>query len=412
MSRLALMPRRPLTVSQVTGRVRGLLEGEFPDVLVEGEVAGFRPSSTGHYYFNLIDRDASLSVALFKNRHFLLTFRPADGMLVRVRGGISVYPPRGTYQLIAEAVFRAGAGDLLAIVEERRRRLAAEGLFDAARKQPLPLLPRRVAVVTSPTGAAVRDLIRVLGRRNPGIDLVVVPTPVQGPDAATRIARCVRTADRWRLGDVIVVTRGGGSLEDLLPFSDERVVRAIAAAETVVVSAVGHEVDNTLCDLAADHRAATPSAAGELVAAARTELQRRVTALHADLASSLTARLQRFRLTLDRFRPDSLERSLRLITHPVQQRLDEARTELTAGVSRRLQGLRHRLELAAQAVAAASPDAILGRGYALVTDAASGRYVTSARQVRRAQEVRVRLHRSSFSATVNATSEEPADGHV
>ena len=191
--------RRALTVSELTRRIRGLLEGQFGNVVVEGEVSGFRPSGAGHYYFNLIDRHASLSVALFKNRHYLLTFVPGDGMLVRVRGAVSVYGPRGSYQLIAEAIERAGEGDLLAILEQRKRALAAAGLFDAARKQPLPLLPRRVAVVTSPTGAAVRDLLRVLGRRNAGVDVVVVPAPVQGltPRRASP-ARCAPpTAGAW-----------------------------------------------------------------------------------------------------------------------------------------------------------------------------------------------------------------------
>ena len=415
--------RRAFTVSELTRRIRGLLEGQFPNVVVEGEVSGFRPSSTGHYYFNLVDREATLGVALFKNRHYLLTFVPADGMLVRVRGAVSVYGPRGSYQLIAESIERAGAGDLLAMLEERKRALAAAGLFDDARKRPLPLLPRRVAVVTSPTGAAVRDLLRVLGRRNAGVDVVIVPTPVQGPDAAARIARGVRTADRWRLGDVIIVTRGGGSLEDLLPFSDERVVRAIAATTTPVISAVGHEVDSALSDYAADHRAPTPSAAAEVVAASRNELQRRVAALRANLGTALEARAQRHRALLERFRPDSLERSLRLALHPVQQRVDEARAVLCHATAERTRTLRHRLELAAHGVEGASPRAVLQRGYAVITDVATGRYVTSATQVRPAREVRVQLHRSAFRAAVTAvdaagtetepeTAEESAHGDV
>ena len=415
--------RRAFTVSELTRRIRGLLEGQFPNVVVEGEVSGFRPSSTGHYYFNLVDREATLGVALFKNRHYLLTFIPADGMLVRVRGAISVYGPRGSYQLIAESIERAGAGDLLAILERRKRALAAEGLFDDARKRPLPLLPRRVAVVTSPTGAAVRDLLRVLGRRNAGVDVVILPTPVQGLDAATRIARGVRTADRWRLGEVIIVTRGGGSLEDLLPFSDERVVRAIAAATTPVISAVGHEVDSALSDYAADHRAPTPSAAAEVVAASRNELQRRVAALRASLGSALEARAQRHRALLERFRPDSLERSLRLTLHPVQQRVDEARAVLCHATAEHARTLRHRLELAAHGVEVASPRAVLRRGYAVVTDVATGGYITSASQVRPAREVRVQLHRSAFRAAVTETeptgtavdaetAEESANGDV
>ena len=407
--------QRAFTVSELTRRIRGLLEGQFGNVVVEGEVSGFRPSSTGHYYFNLVDREATLSVVLFKNRHFLLTFIPADGMLVRVRGAISVYGPRGSYQLIADSIERAGEGDLLAILEQRKRALAAEGLFDRTRKQPLPLLPRRVAVVTSPTGAAVRDLVRVLGRRNAGVDVVILPTPVQGPDAAARIARCVRTADRWRLGEVIIVTRGGGSLEDLLPFSDERVVRAVAAAATPVISAVGHEVDSALSDLAADHRAPTPSAAAEVVAASRNELQRRVAELRANLGVALEARVQRHRTLLERCRPDNLARSLRLAIHPVQQRLDEARAVLSHTTGKHARTLRHRLELAAHSVEVASPAAVLQRGYAAVTDVATGSYITSAQQVRPAQEVHVQLHRSAFRAAVTATeraAQETADGDL
>lgn len=404
-----------VTVSELTRRIRGLLEGQFSNVVVEGEVSGFRPSSTGHYYFNLVDRSATLGVALFKNRHFLLTFIPADGMLVRVRGAISVYGPRSSYQLIADGIERAGEGDLLALLERRKRALAAEGLFDGSRKRPLPLLPRRVAVVTSPTGAAVRDLLRVLGRRNAGVDVLIVPAPVQGPDAAARIARGVRTADRRRLGDVIIVTRGGGALEDLLPFSDERVVRAIAAAATPVISAVGHEVDSALSDLAADHRAATPSAAAEVVAAPRRELRRRVAALRANLGAALEGRAQRCRTLLERYRADHLARSLRLAMHPRQQRLDEARALLCHAAEQRARSLRHRLALAAQGVEAASPRAILQRGYAAVTDVATGSYVTSAQQVRAAQEVRVQLHRSAFRAAVTATepaAQETGDGDL
>ena len=406
--------QRALTVGELTRRLRRLLEDRFFDVLVEGEVSGFRPSSTGHLYFNLVDREATLNVALFKNRHHLLSFRPADGMLVRVRGSISIYGKRGSYQLIAETIERAGEGHLLAILERRKHALAAQGLFAEERKQRLPLLPRRVALVTSPTGAAVRDVLRVLGRRNAGVDLVIVPTPVQGPDAAARIAKCIRTADRWRLGDVIIVTRGGGSLEDLLPFSDAAVVRAIAAAATPIISAVGHEVDTALSDLAADYRAPTPSAAAEVVAASRGELQRRVTTLRGDLARTMAARAQRHRAVLDRFGPEQLTRSMRLLTHPVQQRLDEARAELLHAAAAHAGALRHRLELAARSVAVASPRAVLERGYALVTAGADGSYVTAAQQVRRGEQVRVQFHRDALRAEVTdiEPAKEESDGNL
>ena len=407
--------RRPLTVGELTRRVRRLLEDRFFDVLVEAEVSGFRPSSTGHYYFNLVDREATLSVAVFKNRHHLLSFLPADGMLVRVRGAISVYGKRGTYQLIAETIERAGEGNLLAILEQRKRALAAQGLFAEDRKQQLPLLPRRVALVTSPTGAAVRDVLRVLGRRNAGVDLVILPTPVQGPDAAASIARCIRAADRWQLGDVIIVTRGGGSLEDLLPFSDAAVVHAIAEVATPVISAVGHEVDVTLSDLAADHRAATPSAAAEVVAASRGELQRRVSGLRTTFGLAMERRAQRHRAFLDRFAPEQLARSMRLLAHPVQQRLDEARAEMLHAATAHAGTLRHRLELAARSVAVASPRAVLERGFALVTAAADGSYVTAAQQVRHGEQVRVQFQRSALHATVTETqiaTEENTNGNL
>ena len=407
--------QRPLTVGELTRRVRRLLEDRFFAVLVEGEVSGFRPSSTGHYYFNLVDREATLSVALFKNRHHLLGFLPADGMQVRVRGAISVYGKRGSYQLIAATIERAGEGHLLAVLERRKRALAAQGLFAQERKRRLPLLPRRVALVTSPTGAAVRDVLRVLGRRNAGVDLVVVPTPVQGPDAAARIARCIRTADRWRLGDVIIVTRGGGSLEDLLPFSEAVVVHAIAASDTPVISAVGHEVDVALSDLAADYRAPTPSAAAEVVAASRGELQRRVTALRGDLARTMETRTERHRAVLDRFGPEQLVRSMRLLAHPVQQRLDDARAEFLHAATTHAGKLRHRLELAARSVAVASPRAVLERGFALVSAGADGGYVTDAQQVRRGDQVRVQFHRSALHAAVTDTQpamDESSNGNL
>ena len=238
---------------------------------------------------------------------------------------------------------------------------------------------------------------------------------MQGPDAAASIARCIRAADRWQLGDVIIVTRGGGSLEDLLPFSDAAVVHAIAEVATPVISAVGHEVDVTLSDLAADHRAATPSAAAEVVAASRGELQRRVSGLRTTFGLAMERRAQRHRAFLDRFAPEQLARSMRLLAHPVQQRLDEARAEMLHAATAHAGTLRHRLELAARSVAVASPRAVLERGFALVTAAADGSYVTAAQQVRHGEQVRVQFHRSALHATVTETqiaTEENTNGNL
>ncbi|HUI69131.1 MAG TPA: exodeoxyribonuclease VII large subunit, partial [Spirochaetia bacterium] len=294
------------TVSEITELIKGTLEDGFPWITVQGEISNFRPSATGHWYFSLKDMNAVLSVVMFQRRQESVRFVPQDGMLVTATGGISVYPRRGNYQLICEFLARAGQGDILAMLEERKRALAAEGLFDASRKRPLPMFPSRVAVVTSPTGAAIRDILRVLRRRSAGIDVVVLPTPVQGEGADARIARAIEIAGRWKLGEVIIVGRGGGSLEDLLPFSSEIVVRAIAASPVPVISAVGHETDVTLSDLAADIRAPTPSAAAEMVSASSAELLARVTGLASSLEDVMNQRLERIKLLLGQFAPENL----------------------------------------------------------------------------------------------------------
>ncbi|MDR2662034.1 MAG: exodeoxyribonuclease VII large subunit, partial [Treponema sp.] len=249
------------TVSELTGLIQANLENAFPQVLVEGELSNCRPSSTGHLYFSLKDPGAKIDGVMFKNRLAFLGFEPRDGMLLRVRGRISVYPQRGNYQLVCEDMELAGAGNILAMLENRKRALAAEGLFDPERKKPIPRFPETVGVVSSPTGAAVQDILNILKRRAEGIRVIILPAPVQGVDAAPIIARRIEQANRWNLAEVLIVGRGGGSLEDLLPFSEEAVVRAVAESEIPVISAVGHEIDNALSDLAADLRAPTPSAA-------------------------------------------------------------------------------------------------------------------------------------------------------
>ncbi|MEJ5189985.1 MAG: exodeoxyribonuclease VII large subunit, partial [Breznakiellaceae bacterium] len=264
------------TVSELTERIRACLEGFFPLVIVEGEISNYRPSSTGHIYFTLKDEGAAIQAVLFKNRQRALQVELRDGLRVRVRGSLSVYPQRGTYQIICETIEASGEGAILAMLEERKRRLAAEGLFDPAKKKPLPAFPSSVGIVSSPTGAAVRDILNILQRRARGIRIIIFPTPVQGTDAAPIIARRIEQANQWNLVEVLIVGRGGGSLEDLLPFSEEIVVRAIATSHIPVISAVGHEIDWALSDFAADVRAPTPSAAAELVSANREEALRYV----------------------------------------------------------------------------------------------------------------------------------------
>jgi exodeoxyribonuclease VII large subunit len=391
---------RSYTVSQITFLIRDLLEQEFFSVTVEGEISNLRPSSTGHLYFSLKDEEAILSVVMFKNRLGGLSFQPADGLKVKASGNISVYAKRGNYQLICETLVRSGEGEILAMLERRKQKLAALGLFDPQRKKPLPLFPARVAVVTSPTGAAIRDILRVLKRRNAGLSLVILPAPVQGEGAAEVITRQIRTANAFQMADVIIVARGGGSLEDLLPFSEESVVLAIAESRIPVISAVGHEIDFTLSDFAADLRAPTPSAAAELVSASRVELARSIGALGQGLCDTLLGRLEKARLRLEQFSPEDLERQLRYFLQPFLLGLDEARQGLAEAFKDRLRDRRHRLEVLSEALLAASPLAILSRGYAVVTHRRTGRALLSPASVKPEDLVDIRLHRGGLTAAV------------
>jgi exodeoxyribonuclease VII large subunit len=392
---------RPLSVSEITALVKELLEGSLPSVLVEGEISNCRPASSGHIYFTLKDRGAMLQAVMFRYRTRGLGFEPADGTLVRARGSITVYAARGQYQLLVEGMERAGEGDILAMLEERKRRLASEGLFDDERKRALPRFPTRVAVVTSPTGAAIRDIVNVLRRRNAGLGIVVLPAAVQGEEAASQIAGQIETANRLSLGDVLIVGRGGGSLEDLLPFSDEAVVRAIASSRIPVISAVGHEIDWALSDFAADLRAPTPSAAAELVSESRSALEAEVAQLAAELETALRSRLERTRFILERFEPSAVEDRLMRVVLPFAHRLDDARDELAAAMSAAMEARSRRLEIASRELAAMSPEAVLARGFAVVRRAdgtLGGKAIREAAELSAGEELDIRFARGGALA--------------
>ena len=393
------------TVSEITSLIRDLLELKFFNITVEGEISNFRPSSTGHLYFSIKDEQSVLSVVMFKNRSFGLSFKPADGMVVRASGNISVYAKRGTYQLICESLVKAGEGELLALLEKRKAKLAALGVFDRERKKPLPLFPARVAVVTSPTGAAVRDILRVLKRRNAGLNLVILPSAVQGEGAAEAIARQIRRANEFEMGDVLIVTRGGGSLEDLLPFYEEVVVQAIADSRIPVISAVGHEIDTTLTDLAADVRAPTPSAAAEMVSASRLELAAQLAAMRSGITGALQSRVERIRLLLSQFTPDNLVRNFQIYVQPYALEVEEAREQLKLAMERMLVPSRHRLALLSQAMVSNSPLAVLQRGYAVVRAEKTGQVLMSSREVETEDIVQIRLHKGRLRAAVKEKEE-------
>lgn len=393
-----MLPDRQLTVSQLTELVKTCLEGTFGSVTVEGEISNYRPSSTGHLYFTLKDAGASISAVMFKNRLRSLSFEPADGMLVRASGSLSVYAQRGTYQIICESLEKAGVGELLLLLEERKRRLAAEGLFDEARKRPLPRFPDRIGVVSSPTGAAIRDILNVLSRRAAGADVVVLPAPVQGAEAAAVIARRIEQANEWNLADVLIVGRGGGSLEDLLPFSEEVVVRAVAASGIPVVSAVGHEVDWALSDYAADLRAPTPSAAAELVSGNRAEALDRVRELGSSIARSMEGRIERARLLTRPFAPEDLEFRFRSMLQPRLLRLDDAKEGLCDALSDRIADGRRRVELALGKLEAANPREVLERGFSIVVDERTGKVVRDAGTLEVGGALNIRMLRGSAVA--------------
>ena len=360
-------------------------------VTVRGEVSGFKHHiASGHWYFSLKDSQASVSCAMYRTAAARAQIRPKDGDSVLAEGYVDIYSPQGKYQLYVTGLRSAGLGDLYIRLEELKRKLAAEGLFDPGRKRPLPLLPRKVAVVTSASGAALHDILNVSRMRSPSVPIVLIPASVQGSGAGREIAEAIRKANDETDADVIIVARGGGSAEDLWCFNDEEVARAVAGSRKPVVSGVGHEVDTTLCDLAADVRASTPSNAAEIVFPDRRELQSRVNLMRSGLSKAWTAVLRQTELTLNdtRMRLSALSPGKRIsllnsrtelartkLISAMKARTEEKRgevrtagTQLEQAVRSRMTAAEHASERVRERLAAVNPLAVLGRGYALVYD--------------------------------------------
>ncbi|MBP5739747.1 MAG: exodeoxyribonuclease VII large subunit, partial [Spirochaetia bacterium] len=307
---MAVERSRCYKVSEITKCIKDYLEGEFYSIQIEGEVSGFKPSSSGHFYFTLKDSTAAISAVLFARSAKNAGYLPKDGDLVVVTGNVTVYAKSGNYQIVCSYIEKAGLGDIFAELEKRKQRLAAEGLFDEAKKRPIPQYPKRIGVVTSPNGAAIRDILRVLKRRNNTIDLIILPAPVQGDEAAPIIAAQIRRANMFKLCDVLLVSRGGGAPEDLLPFSDEEVVRAVAASDIPTISAVGHEIDMVLTDFAADLRAPTPSAAAEMVSREAENVIGRIQECSQSIKDEMLDRLDRARLVMENCSKENLRHSM------------------------------------------------------------------------------------------------------
>lgn len=389
---------RCLKVFELTALIKETLESQFYSIQVEGEVSNFRPSGAGHCYFTLKDSNSMISAVLFKNTAKNLSYLPADGELVKVTGDVSVYPQRGSYQIVCHTIEKAGEGEILARLEKLKKKLADEGLFDEGNKKKIPLMPGRIGVVTSPTGAAIRDILRVLKRRNNRINLVVLPAQVQGEEAAAAIASQIRRANMLRIADVLIVGRGGGSLEDLLPFSDEQVVRAVHESEIPVISAVGHEIDFALSDFAADLRAPTPSAAAEIVSAESAKLEGQIGELAYSIRRSLERKAEILRLRLENSSARQLQRLFSGRLNNASQRFDEC-TESIGRLSReKLKTARLRLSLAVSNITAESPAEILKKGYAAVFSRPGGKQIKSAFETAPGNDISVMFLNDMLSA--------------
>jgi exodeoxyribonuclease VII large subunit len=415
-----------ISVSQLNRQAKNLLESGLARLWVEGEISNIARPASGHMYFSLKDSSAQVRAAFFRQRQRGPTIGLKNGDQVLVFGKVSLYEPRGDYQLIVEQLEPAGEGALKRQFEVLKNKLAAEGLFDEAHKQDLPALPSRIGVITSPSGAAVRDILSVLGRRFPGIPVVVYPSAVQGDAAPAELAGALQAAIRRNECDVLIVARGGGSLEDLWAFNDEALARTIFGSPIPVVSAVGHEVDFTIADFVADMRAPTPSGAAELVVPDREDWLRAVSSLAArigrlgqriveDKAQALDWLSRRLLQSSPQARllrqHDMLREMHHRLAGAMRRSLEQQRPQLmslwqrlTGGGRTAVSMASHRLELAARGLNSVSPLATLDRGYAIVENIATGKVLVDAADVVPGQTVRARLARGELVATVNSTS--------
>ena len=399
-SSAAAPARTVYSVSRLNREVRGLLEAGLGSIWIEGEISNLARPASGHWYFSLKDRNAQLRCAMFRARNAVARFTPQEGQLVLARGRVSLYEPRGDYQLLVEHLENAGLGALQRAFEELKARLAAEGLFAPERKRTLPIAPRRIGVITSPTGAAVRDILHILRRRFPAAAVLIYPTPVQGAAAAASLTASIELAGARAECDVLILARGGGSLEDLWAFNDERLARAIARCPIPIVTGIGHEIDFTIADFVADLRAPTPSGAAQLVVPdAAVWLQRL-----AQLAARFGVAAQRT-LKGEQARLDELQRRLqrahpgaRLQQH--SQRLDELEARLRLALRARLAASAARLDGAVRALHAVSPLATLARGFAVLTRSADNVLITDAAQLNVGERFDARLAQGKLRATV------------
>ena len=439
--------RHILTVSELTSFIKSTLEGSFPDVWVEGEIFNLRVPSSGHIYFTLKDNTSQIKAVLFRSSSRMVKFIPKDGLHVLCRGRITIYEYRGEYQIIVEYMEPKGIGALLLAFEQLKERLSAEGLFDEARKRPIPIFPQKIGIVTSPTGAAIRDILKVIDRRFANVEIVIAPASVQGERAAPEIVEAIAELNNIEDIDVIIVTRGGGGIEDLWPFNEEIVARAIYNSRIPVISAVGHEIDYTIADFVADLRAPTPSAAAEMVVKNKEDVQGYIETLYSRLVYSCKTFFgkKRERLSALSHRVLSPEREINRYI----QRLDETENRLNFSFERVMKDRRYHVEVLLNGVCSfnprhyillyhqklethtcsilkntshlialkkktlhgviarldsLSPLAILSRGYSITHKLPSRAVIKTSSDVQRGDKVDIRLHEGNIVCTVEEVS--------
>jgi exodeoxyribonuclease VII large subunit len=395
---------RVFSVSAITAYIKERLDVDLTlrDLWLEGEISNWRPAPSGHVYFTLKDSGASVRCVVWRSTLPRLSYRPAgDGEAVLAHGHISVYEPSGQYQFYVDELEPVGIGKLHARFEQLKARLSQEGLFDEARKRPLPSFPRRIGLVTSPVGAALRDILNVLRRRYPLAEVILSPTQVQGEDAAPQIVSALQAVSRMEGVDVIILARGGGSLEDLWAFNDERVARAVAASPVPIVCGVGHETDFTIADFVADLRAPTPSAAAELVAPDQDELTRRLRAYMVQLAAGAAEAIARRRHLLSSEARALARLSPQAWIEHRRQRVDELGHTAQSSLAHQLALGRERLNGLSARLSALNPEATLARGYAIVRHSQDGRVVSQVAQVSPGDRLSVRVSDGEFESVVS-----------
>ena len=396
---LDIPERHLLTVSQLTDLIKTSLEESFYDIWMEGEISNLRIPTSGHVYLTLKDKASQIRAIIFKSSARNIKFELKDGIHIICHGRITVYDLRGEYQIVIDTAEPQGIGALQLAFEQLKEKLLKEGLFDAKRKRPIPLLPRKIGIITSPTGAAIRDMLNIINRRFANVHIIINPVPVQGEGAGIEIARAIEAMNEFEDIDVLIVGRGGGSLEDLWAFNEEIVARAIYNSRIPVISAVGHEIDFTIADFVADLRASTPSTAAELVVKNKIDL--------IEGLSHLFARLKNGIKTLFDAKRAALREEIRAMKDPATrineniQRLDDLSIRLKGGINRYLDGLKKRIVAEAGKLNALSPLAILSRGYSIATKLPEMQIIKDVKEVQKGDEVNIRLHKGEVICVVS-----------